>query len=292
MVGARSPSTLALWEPTRLAAVSTEWATMTHAPEHLEAEVARVARETALRDRAFHGTTTVAFCIEGGVVCAVDSRASLGAFVGSSATEKVIPLSRSVLGTMAGSAADCSEWLRLISASVKLLELERGDEVTASAVSRLLSSALRRQPSGLGLSVGTMILGCDVRGTPSLFYVDSDGARVRGELFAVGSGAAYAYSVLDAGYRRDLDLGAAAGLAEAAVRTAATRDAFSGGFVNVYFVDANTRTWSRITRGDTDDTDFAAKATPTAPAPSASKFSKRSALQTARAWDPGALSSG
>ena len=48
--------------------------------------------------RGFHGTTTVAFQYEGGTVCCVDSRASLGTFVGSSA-EKIIPISKKVLGT-------------------------------------------------------------------------------------------------------------------------------------------------------------------------------------------------
>ena len=47
--------------------------------------------------RGFHGTTTVAFQYEGGTVCCVDSRASLGTFVGSSA-EKIIPISKRVLG--------------------------------------------------------------------------------------------------------------------------------------------------------------------------------------------------
>lgn len=36
-----------------------------------------------------HGTTTVALVCEGGVVAAVDSRASMGSFVGSRTTQKV-----------------------------------------------------------------------------------------------------------------------------------------------------------------------------------------------------------
>ena len=34
---------------------------------------------------------------------------------------------------------------------------------------------------------------------PKLFYVDSDGTRMPGRRFAVGSGATYAYGVLDNG---------------------------------------------------------------------------------------------
>ena len=64
------------------------------APE-LEAARASLGEEIT---RGFHGTTTVAFQYNGGTVCCVDSRASLGTFVGSSA-EKIIPISKKVLGT-------------------------------------------------------------------------------------------------------------------------------------------------------------------------------------------------
>ena len=64
-------------------------------PHELEAARASLGDDVT---RGFHGTTTVAFQYEGGTVCCVDSRASLGTFVGSSA-EKIIPISRKVLGT-------------------------------------------------------------------------------------------------------------------------------------------------------------------------------------------------
>jgi 20S proteasome subunit beta 5 len=36
----------------------------------------------------------------------------------------------------------------------------------------------------------------DLQG-PALFYVDSDGQRLKGDLFSVGSGSTFAYGVLD-----------------------------------------------------------------------------------------------
>lgn len=45
-------------------------------------------------------------------------------------------------------------------------------------------------------SQGTMICGWDKTG-PALFYVDSDGQRLKGDLFSVGSGSTFAYGVLD-----------------------------------------------------------------------------------------------
>lgn len=52
-----------------------------------------------------HGTTTLSFIFEGGdggIVAAVDSRASIGQFVGSKTVQKVLPINNHMLGTMAG----------------------------------------------------------------------------------------------------------------------------------------------------------------------------------------------
>ncbi|KAM6298202.1 proteasome subunit beta type-5 isoform 1-T1 [Podargus strigoides] len=91
------------------------------------------------------------------------------------------------------------------------------------------------QYRGLGLSMGTMICGWDKRGA-GLYYVDSEGTRVPGPAFAVGSGAPYAYGVLDRGLRPDLGAEAACALARRAIFQAARRDAYSGGRVTVYHV--------------------------------------------------------
>ena len=59
------------------------------------------------------GTTCLAFLYQGGVVVAVDSRASQGPFVGSQTVYKVIEINPRLLGTMAGGAADCHRVLCL-----------------------------------------------------------------------------------------------------------------------------------------------------------------------------------
>ena len=41
-----------------------------------------------------HGTTTLSFKFRGGIIAAVDSRASMGEFVGSKTTQKVLPINR------------------------------------------------------------------------------------------------------------------------------------------------------------------------------------------------------
>jgi len=89
----------------------------------------------------------------------------------------------------------------------------------------------------MGLSMGTMVAGWDLQG-PALFYVDSEGKRLKGKRFSVGSGSLYAYGVLDAGYRWDLSVEEARELGRRAIFQATFRDAYSGGTVSVYHVTA------------------------------------------------------
>ena len=49
-----------------------------------------------------HGTTTISFKIKDAIITAVDSRATLGNFVGSRTVQKVLPISKYIIGTMAG----------------------------------------------------------------------------------------------------------------------------------------------------------------------------------------------
>lgn len=48
-----------------------------------------------------------------------------------------------------------------------------------------------------------MFTGSDKTGA-SLYYIDNDATRLRGKLFAVGSGGTFAYGVLDTNYKWDL----------------------------------------------------------------------------------------
>ena len=92
-----------------------------------------------------------------------------------------------------------------------------------------------------------MICGWDQTG-PQIYYVDSDGQRLHGPLFSVGSGSTFAYGVLDTGYRYDLDFDGACDLARRAIFAATFRDAYSGGTVRIYHIDVDG--WKRISEDD------------------------------------------
>lgn len=80
-----------------------------------------------------------------------------------------------------------------------------------------------------------MICGWDKTG-PRIFYVDSDGTRLKGDLFSVGSGSTFAYGVLDQGYRWDLSAAEAQELGRRSIYAAGHRDAYSGNTINIYHI--------------------------------------------------------
>eukprot|EP00659_Diplonema_papillatum_P012504 gene12504-19352_t len=100
-----------------------------------------------------------------------------------------------------------------------------------------------------------MLAGWDYAG-PSLYMIDDNGTRLKGDLYSVGSGSIYAYGVLDEGYRHDLTDAEAIELGRSAILAATHRDAGSGGYINVYHVhDKNEAgmNWTKISRDDCMD---------------------------------------
>jgi len=181
-----------------------------------------------------HGTTTLGFVYKGGVIIAVDSRASMGNYISSQTVKKVIEINPYLLGTMAGGAADCAYWERYLGKEARMFELRNKKRMSVAAASKLLSNILYNY-AGYGLSVGTMIAGWDQTG-PQLYYVDSDGTRLHGKVFSVGSGSTFAYGVLDNGYSWEMTDEEAQELGRRSIYHATHRDAYSGGTCSVYHI--------------------------------------------------------
>ncbi|CDW91435.1 proteasome subunit beta [Stylonychia lemnae] len=189
------------------------------------------------------GTTTLAFEFQEGVLVAVDARATMGAFISSNNVRKVIEINDFLLGTMAGGAADCMFWEKYVAMQCRVYELRNGEKPSVAMASMMLASIMR-QYRGQGLSMGTMFTGSDKTGA-SLYYIDNDATRVKGRLFAVGSGGTFAYGVLDTNYRYDMSLDEAVNLGIRAITSATFKDSASGGVVRIYHV-TNHGKWNLI----------------------------------------------
>ncbi|KAJ7530750.1 hypothetical protein O6H91_14G017300 [Diphasiastrum complanatum] len=196
-----------------------------------------------------HGTTTLAFLFKHGVIVAADSRASMGQYISSQSVKKVLEINRYLLGTMAGGAADCQFWQRNLGTRCRLHELANKRRISVAGASKLLANTLYSY-RGMGLSMGTMIAGWDETG-PGLFYVDSEGGRIKGRLFSVGSGSTYAYGILDSGYHFHMSVDEAVDLGRHAIYHATFRDGASGGVASVYYVGPEG--WKKIAGDDVSE---------------------------------------
>ncbi|GAA6011328.1 hypothetical protein JCM10207_008302 [Rhodosporidiobolus poonsookiae] len=204
-----------------------------------------------------HGTTTLAFKYQGGIVVAVDSRATMGSYIASGTVKKVIEINPYLLGTLAGGGADCQYWETYLGIHARLHELRNhGERISVAAASKYLSNLVYSY-KGMGLSMGTMICGYDKTGG-NIFYVDSDGSRLKGDLFSVGSGSTFAYGVLDQGYRWDLTAEEALDLGKRSIFAACRRDAFTGNTINLFhFAKERGGEWDFIGNFDYQDLDEA-----------------------------------
>lgn len=192
------------------------------------------------------GTTTLGFVFEHGVIIAVDSRASMGSYIGSQTVKKVIEINDFLLGTMAGGAADCSFWERHLTRLCRLHELRQKEKISVAAASKLLANIMYGY-RGRGLSCGTMVAGWDKNG-PQLYMVDDSGDRYKGQRFSVGSGSTYAYGVMDSGFKWDLSVDDAVELGRRAIYHATHRDGASGGVARVYHIHKDG--WTKVVAGD------------------------------------------
>ncbi|KAL1373864.1 hypothetical protein pipiens_018411 [Culex pipiens pipiens] len=180
-----------------------------------------------------HGTTTLGFRFQGGVILAVDSRATGGQFIGSQTMKKIVEINDYLLGTLAGGAADCVYWDRVLAKECRIYELRNKERISVAAASKIMSNIVYYY-KGMGLSMGMMLAGYDKRG-PQL-------------------GSIYAYGVLDSGYRWDLSDEDAQDLGRRAIYHATHRDAYSGGIVRVYHIKPTG--WVNISNQDCMDLHF------------------------------------
>uniref|UniRef100_A0A7N8WZ54 Proteasome subunit beta n=1 Tax=Mastacembelus armatus TaxID=205130 RepID=A0A7N8WZ54_9TELE len=200
-----------------------------------------------------HGTTTLAFMFQGGVLAAADTRSSCSGLVACPASQKILPIHSHLVGTTSGTSADCALWKRILSRELRLYQLRHGQRLSTRGAAKLLSHMLHPF-KGTELSSSTrgdqdvFVRNKTSFSGPSLFYVCSDGTRLQGTLFSVGSGSPYAYSILDQGVKWGLTVDEATSIAREAVYRATHRDAYSGNCVDIFHISS--KGWTRRSRED------------------------------------------
>lgn len=72
-----------------------------------------------------------------------------------------------LLGTLAGGAADCVYWDRVLAKQCRMHELRNRERISVAAASKLMANMVYNY-KGMGLSMGMMLAGWDKRVSPFL----------------------------------------------------------------------------------------------------------------------------
>ncbi|XP_051517187.1 proteasome subunit beta type-11-like, partial [Myxocyprinus asiaticus] len=180
-----------------------------------------------------HGTTTLGFAFQGGMIAAADTRSSCSGLVACTASPKVLPIHYHLVGTTSGTSADCALWKRILARELRLYQLRHHRKLSTEGAAKLLSHMLHPF-KGTELCVAATLCGWD--GDEEITIVS--GPRLQGELFSVGSRSPYAYSILDSSVYWGMSIEDATSVAREAVYRATHRDAYSGNNVDLYHVTA------------------------------------------------------
>lgn len=70
--------------------------------------------------------------------------------------KKIVEINDYLLGTLAGGAADCVYWDRLLAKECRMYELRNRERISIAAASKLLSNAVYDY-KGMGLSMGEFV---------------------------------------------------------------------------------------------------------------------------------------
>ncbi len=175
------------------------------------------------------GTTCIGLLFKDGVLLAADRRMTAG-YIATDKSSKIYELSKFIVGTTAGHAADNQRMMRHMQGELKLIELktERPAKVSEAAmiINSVQYSALRTQGSIVSIILG----GYDSQDNISLYNLSPDGTIIPNEGYVTdGSGSIYVKSILDTEYKPNMSQKDALILLEKCFKAAFKNDNASGG---------------------------------------------------------------
>ena len=175
------------------------------------------------------GTTCIGLIFKDGVLLAADRRVTAG-YISSDSSSKIYELSKNILATTAGHAADNQLTMRVIKGQLKLLEFKNERDAKVAEAAMILNSiqysALRKQGSVISLILG----GYDKEVGFRLYNLGPDGTDVAHEGYVVdGSGSVFIKGLFDNEHKANMSESDALALVEKAFLTSFKNDNSSGG---------------------------------------------------------------
>lgn len=180
------------------------------------------------------GTTVVAVTADDATVLGADRRASLGGrFISNKDVDKIHRVHPTAALALSGAVSHLQQLTELLRAETSLYEMRRGESMSVTALSTLLSNVLRSAP----LVVAPILGGVDADG-PRVFTHDPGGGEMEDRYAAAGSGMQLAYGALEGDYEDGLTRAEAAALVARSVEAASERDTASGDGITLATVTA------------------------------------------------------
>jgi 20S proteasome subunit beta 2 len=203
-------------------------------------DFSNVARNIALVDCGMKppkttstGTTIVGICFKDGVLMGADSRATAGNIIADKQCQKVHKLTESIYACGAGTAADLDQVTKMLSANLRLNELNTGKKARVITAMRHAKQHLFKYMGYIGAYL--LIGGVDSVG-PHLYDVSANGTTMAKAYASDGSGSYAAISVLERDFKQNMTEAEARELVQRALEAGMHGDNASGNSLNLVVI--------------------------------------------------------
>jgi len=182
------------------------------------------------------GTTICAVVFKDGVVLGADTRATGGDIVADKNCEKLHFVAPNIYCAGAGTASDCDKTTANIASQLELHRLNTGRQVPVVAANTIVKQMLFRYQGHIGCYL--IMGGVDKHG-PHLYEIAAHGSTSKLPFAAMGSGTLPAMSVIEGGWKKDMEEEDAKQLVRHAIRAGIFNDMGSGTAVDLVIIKAN-----------------------------------------------------
>uniref|UniRef100_A0A0M3IAZ8 proteasome endopeptidase complex n=2 Tax=Ascaris TaxID=6251 RepID=A0A0M3IAZ8_ASCLU len=186
------------------------------------------------------GTTIVAATYKDGLVMGADSRATAGNIIADKHCTKVHKLTESMFACGAGTAADLDQVTKMLSAQLRLLELNTGKKARVVTAVRRAKQHLFQYMGYIGAYL--LIGGVDPTG-PHLYECSANGTTMSKPYASMGSGSYAAISILERDFKFGMNEEEACELVQRALQAGMHGDNASGNTLNFVIITRDTTTF-------------------------------------------------
>eukprot|EP01086_Lenisia_limosa_P000889 TRINITY_DN11536_c0_g1_i1.p1 TRINITY_DN11536_c0_g1~~TRINITY_DN11536_c0_g1_i1.p1 ORF type:complete len:202 (+),score=23.26 TRINITY_DN11536_c0_g1_i1:56-661(+) len=176
------------------------------------------------------GTSLCAVVYKGGVVMGADSRTTMGTFISSRGSEKVIKVSDHCLCLRSGRSSHSEAAIDVIQYHEQNYWQETGESPSIATIAHVAKNLLAENPLQSSFILGGF---CPVEKRGELFTASNGGFQMKRDYMFGGSGTPFIVSYLDANYKPDMDLKEAFACVQGALKEAIRRDGSSGGLIRM-----------------------------------------------------------